>query len=407
MRAYLAFLRRHPGKLALGVALTFFGSFGQTYFIALFGGEIRAQFGLTPGGFGAVYSAATLTSAALMIQAGAMIDRVALRPYIKAIVLGLTAPALLFSFLDTASVIVLFITILLLRLCGQGLMGHTASTIMARDFDRDRGKAISLATLGHSAGEAVFPLIAVALMALWGWRGTWLAVAGVLALVALPLLMRLSNQRPGAVTSVPIAPLASGQTGDWTRRRVLLDPAFYLLLPATLAPPFINTGIFFHQVPLVEAKSWPLALFASAFTTYAVVTVAATLYGGRLVDRTSAGAVLRYALLPLALGLAVLAAMDHPLAAHGYMVLAGMSQGLFYTIATALWAELYGLRHLGAIRALATSMMVISTGLSPALFGWLIDAGVAIDTILTFCALWCMAAIPLVVAALRLVSARS
>lgn len=406
MHDYLTFLTRHPRRLALGFLLTFFGSFGQTFFIALFGGEIRAEFSLTPGSFGAVYSAATLTSAALMIQVGAWIDRAALRIYIAFILSGLAMAALVLGLVPTNSLIVLFGVILLLRLCGQGLLGHTATTVMAREFGRDRGKAISFATLGHSAGEAILPLTAVALMAALGWRGAWTVIGLVVLLAALPLLLRLAG---------PTHDVAAGQRGgvqagsesDWTRRRVLGDPAFYLLLPAMLAPPFINTGIFFHQVPLVEAKGWPLALFASAFTTYAVVTVAATLYGGRLVDRTSAQSVLRYALLPLALGLVLLAGSSHPLTSHGYMILAGMSQGLFYTIATALWAELYGLRYLGAIRALSTSMMVIATGLSPALFGWLIDAGMAMETILALCAGWCAAALPAAFAARRLAAARS
>lgn len=388
-----AFLANNSRPLAAGFLLTFFGSFGQTFFIALFGGHFRAEFGLSAGGFGGVYAVATLASAAAMIYAGQLVDRVPPQVYVAVIVAGLAAAAIALGALPTSSVLFLGLVLFLLRLGGQGLMTHAAMTTMARVFDRSRGQAISFASIGHAAGEAVFPIMAVALIAFVGWRGAWLTIGFLLALLVAPLLTWLAGGAVKAAFARTRTAAARGQAqGDWTRRQVLRDPLFFVLLPATLTPPLINTGVFFHQVPLIEAKGWTLSIFAAAFATYAVSTVAGTLVGGRLVDRASASAVLRFALLPLAAGLLFMAMTDVPAIAHVYMVLAGVSAGIYYTLSTALWAEIYGVTHLGAIRALTAAAMVLSTALSPPVLGWLIDAGISIDAILVGCAAWTLAA---------------
>ncbi|WP_210431119.1 MFS transporter [Iodidimonas gelatinilytica] len=393
---YLQFIYRHPKRLGLGFGLTLFGSFGQTYFISLFGKEFRMAFDLSVAGFGTVYSLATLLSGFSVLYFGALIDRFSLPVYLTGVISAFALATLGLGLLPLRSVIFLFVVIYLLRLCGQGLMTHASSTTMARDFTKDRGKAISFASMGHAAGEAVFPVLAVAMMLALGWRTVWLGV-GLMLLLMLPLLLWLAHSRNSEGAMMDPAGRA-GTAKDWTRSQVLRDPAFYLLLVAMVAPPFINTGFFFHQVPLVEAKDWTRPLFASAFGSYAVATVVGILVAGRLVDRLGARRVLIFAMLPYALGLVLAGSFDQPVVAHFFMAMAGISTGLFYPCATAVWAELYGLRHLGAIRALTSGMMVFSTSLAPALMGWLLDGGVGFSALFFGCALWAVLTVPAVLA---------
>lgn len=388
------FIRRHPRRLALGFGLTFFASFGQTYFIALFGGELRAFFDLGVAGFGAIYSAATLASGLLILYLGGLIDRLPLPLYAGAATIVLAAAAAALALAPIASPVFLFAILLLLRLCGQGLLSHASATTMAREFTRDRGKALTFSALGHAGGEAVFPVTAVLLMAALGWKGTWLMIALLLLGVALPLFLWLARARhaPPPSRGEPLQTPPGG--ADWSRRAVLRDPVFYLLAPAVMTPAVINTGVFFHQVTLVEAKGWPVPLFASAFTVYALATVVAILVGGRQIDRIGASGVLRVSLLPLGAGLALLGLVDAPWAAYGFMTLSGLTTGVFFTSSTAIWAETYGVTHLGAIRAVASAMMVFATAAAPALFGWLLDAGLGFDRLLGLCAGWTALVIP-------------
>ena len=402
---FLRFLRHDPRFLAFGFLLAFFASFGQTFFIALFSAELRAAFGLSHGGFGTVYSLATLTSAGLMVWAGRMIDHCDLRLYAGVICAGMALACLVIANVPTTHVAFLYVAILLLRFTGQGLMSHAASTAMARYFEATRGRALALSALGATAGEAILPVVTVAAIAAFGWRSAYGFYGLLLAVGLVPLMLWLLHGH-GARHSAFLKRLESGDTTEsptrhWTRAQVRRDPFFYLVLPLMLAQSFIVTGVFFHQVHLVESKGWTMALFAGAFTVYAGFVLVALAVVGPLVDRFGAARLLPLVKLPLAAGLLVLATQSAPWTAFLYMSLAGLTAGAFGVFNGAFWAESYGLRHLGAIRALVTALMVLGSAGSPAIMGWLIDAGVSMERIALACFGYLALASVLAVVALR------
>ncbi|MDX1655102.1 MAG: MFS transporter [Candidatus Competibacteraceae bacterium] len=400
MNGYLSFILAHRRFLAFGLLMTFFSSFGQTFFIALFGAKIRADFQLSHGGFGTIYSLATLTSAACLIWLGRRIDDLDLRLFSSLVCLGLAAGCLTMAV--AGHPLLLFAALLLLRLMGQGLLSHTAATSMGRYFDRQRGKAIGIASLGHAGGEALLPLPAVLLMGALGWRQSWLLTGIVLALGLVPLVLWLlkgHGERHRRLLEEQGTGDDTGRTRTrrhWTRREVLGDRWFYRVLPAVLASPLIMTGLFFHQAHLAEVKGWSLTWVATCFVGFAVSSVGGSLVGGVLVDRLGAVRLLPVYLLPLACALVLLALLDHPGAALGYLALAGLSAGLNFSVSGSLWAEAYGVLHLGAIRALLAALMVFSTALSPVVLGALIDLGVSMEAIAGLCLTYVALAITLV-----------
>jgi MFS family permease len=407
VRATARFVREHRRFLAFGFALTFFSSFGQTFFVSLFGGEWRAQLGLTNGGFGLLYSLATLGSGLTLVWVGRLIDRADLRTFTACVCVGLVGASALVA--RTASVAMLAGGLYLLRLTGQGLLGHTAMTSMGRYFDRDRGKAVSLATIGLPAGQALLPPLAVLAMGRFGWRATWDGIAIGLALVLVPaMLWMLRGQverhrrweeevaseaaaageaatageadraRDGGAAGAPARPVA---VRSMTRGEVVRDTRFWRVLPACVACAFLLTGFLFHQVHLVEEKGWTLARYAAGFPVFAVAQTLGTLATGFLVDRRGAVRLLPFFLVPIAGGLAVLALSDAWGACLVYFVLAGTSAGASIAVGGALWAELFGTVHLGAIRALVSALFVGSTAVAPVAMGALIDRGVTMEAI--------------------------
>ena len=325
---YLTFIQENRRFLAFGLLMAWVSGFGQTYFIAMFSGEIRTEFGLTHGGFGSLYAAATLVSGFCMIWIGRKIDQADLRLYATLVCIGLIFGCLFMSVVP--SVILLYASIFVMRLTGQGLMSHTAVTSMARYFEGERGKAVSIATLGFPAGAAVFPLMGVVLIRTLGWRGTWAAIAALLAVTLIPLVLwllkghgerhhRLLERTAGKETPDGVT------TRQWTRREVLRDSRFYLILPAVVAPSFIMTGFFFHQVHLVEAKAWSMTWFAACYLGFSAATVAASLISGPLIDRIGAWHLLPFVLPPLALALWILAASDAPIVALLFLTTSGMA----------------------------------------------------------------------------------
>jgi MFS family permease len=390
--------------LAAGWLLALSSGFGQTFFISIFAGHLQRELGLTAGGFGAIYSAATLASAGVLMVAGRVADRPRLRGLAVGILVGLAVMAAGVSLVGHA--LLLAPLLFGLRFFGQGMLGHVAMTGMARWFPTARGKAVSVAALGFPSAEAVLPMVTVVLIGWIGWRETWLAGTGFLLLVSIPAILLLLAREPQE------APAPAAPRGDeppvpvarqWTRAEVLRDRLFYALQPGVMAPPFVLTGIFFSQVRLVEAKGWDIAHFAAAFPVYAGMTVVSSLIAGVVVDRWGARRVLPGYLVPLALSTLLFSVTRAPALLPVAMGLAGITAGAANTLLGALWAELYGTRHLGAIRGLATSGLVFASALSPALVGLLADAGIGIETVLLGLAVYVFAAAAMMTAvALRM-----
>jgi len=380
---YFGFIYSNCRFLSYGLLMAFGSSFGQTYFISLFGAEIRSEYGLTHGGFGSLYSVATMCSAVTLVWLGRKVDTLDLRIFSLACTLGLGAAALAMAF--SFNIYTLLITLFLLRLNGQGLMTHAAMTSMARYFDKARGRALSIASLGFPTGEGVLPIVAVSLVAFTSWREAWMIIAGVLILVITPSIQALltnHGERDKALkVRVTERLKVNAGKGDWSRRQILRDIRFYIILPAVLAPSFISTGLFFHQVHIITVKGWSLSWFATCFVAFAICQLTSSIIIGPLVDRHGAKRLLPFFLLPSILALGVLTTGNSSAIALLFMMLLGLTSGASSTISGALWAEIYGITHLGAIRAMAMALMVLASALSPAILGLFIDIGTSVDAL--------------------------
>lgn len=402
LRRYLAFAAGQPRLLAFGFVGALSSSFGQTYFIGIFGPAIQADLGLSHTAWGAIYMAGTLLSALVLPWTGRLIDDLDLRVYTVLVCLfgaaACTAAAL------ATGVASLVLAIFALRQAGQGLMSHTAITSVARYFETGRGRAIAVASLGFSVGEAVLPVGAVLVISSLGWR-TGYAIAGatltlVLIPVALWLLAGHGERHRGHAASLLAAAGSGRGEGDWTRAQVLRDRRFYLLLPGLLAPSVIQTAMFFHHLNLADAKGWSHAWITGSYAIYALAGVVVSLVSGMLIDRYEARSVVRTMLVPLALALVVVAGFDDRWTAWLYLALLGVNTGIAHTGIAALWAELYGVSHLGAIRSLATSCSVLGSALGPVIVGTAMDRGATIEAVCIAFAVFCVVASGALVAAL-------
>jgi MFS family permease len=397
-KAEPGFLRENARWLLAGLLLTLASSFGQTFFISIFSGEIRAAYNLSHGDFGGIYMAGTLASAAAMLLAGRIADVWTPRRAGMVVLAGLAATCAL-TVIST-SAFFLFVIIFGLRFFGQGMCVHVAMTAMGRWYSRQRGRAVAIAGLGHQIGQATLPPLAVALTLAIGWRETWLISAGALLVLAMPALYLLL-----AVDRVPTSDRQTGvdvpEIDQWTRSQVLRDPVFWAINLGFLAPPFMGTAIYFHQVHIVETKGWQLVWFVSAYPLHAGMTVIASLVAGWITDRWSSARLLPAFPLPLAAALVVLATVDSWIAIPVFMILMGINSGVMVTLLGALWPEIYGIRHLGAVRSLVFAVIVFASALGPGIVGWLIDWSVSVTTQIYVMAAYCLAATPVMALAAR------
>ncbi len=388
------FMVSSPRFLAFGFLAAFFSSFGQTYFISLSGADIREAFDLSHGDFGMIYSAATLTSAMLLVWAGRKIDDFDLRLYTVLVCVGLALACLGMSIV--ASAFWLYPILFGLRFCGQGLLSHISATTMARYYDANRGKAISIAAMGYPVGEALLPIMVVTVIAVLGWRQMWGGIGIFLALSMVPTLLWLlkghGERHRKLEENTRNAASQSNDIQSWSRRHVLRDPRFYILLPSILAASFLVTGFFFHQVHLVHSKGWSMTMFAGAFVVYAAAQLTTSLLAGVLVDKFGAVKLIRVYLFPMAFALLLLAGFDEVWTMIAIMAFLGATAGMGQVVNSAVWAEIYGITHIGAIKALGTALGVLSSALSPPIMGWAIDRGVSMEAIALYGVVYIFAA---------------
>ena len=381
--AYAKFAAANRRLVGFGFLVAFTSSFGQTYFIGIFGPAIQSEFGLSHTAWGTIYMLGTLASALLLPWTGKQIDRLDLRVY-TALVGALAVAACLTTAL-TVNAVMLVLAIFLLRQSGQGLMSHVGITSMARYFDAGRGRAIAIATMGFAAGEAFLPFVAVLMIAALGWRWSYATTGFTLALVLVPAALWLLKghlARHRAYLAELATPRASERAParSWTRAEMLRDPRFYLLMPGIMAPAVVLTAMFFHHLNLADAKDWSHAWITGSYLIYALAVVATSLAVGPAIDRLGAARLVPYMLVPMIAAMVIVAQFDHRWIAWPYLFLIGVSTGIAHTGVSAMWAEIYGAAHLGAIRSLASAIGVLASALGPVSLGALMDVGISIET---------------------------
>lgn len=375
--SYIHFIIQNARWLLAGFLLCLTSSYGQTFFISVFAGEIRAEFGLSHTAWGWIYAIGTMVSAATMVWAGTLTDRFRVRQLAPVVLVGLALACLSMSFVPNAMALVG--VIFALRLFGQGMSGHIAMVAMARWFHATRGRALSVASLGFAVGNAIYPLIFVALMAYFSWRELWVLAAG-LAVFLIPMIMWLlrTERTPQSISK---SHASLGMNGvHWTRHRMLKHWLFWMAIPLIVGPPAWATALFFQQVPLVEAKGWALLDFVALFPILTLGSVTFNVAAGAAVDKWGAGRLLPFMIVPFAVSFMMIAASDTLLMAGVAMVFLGMGMGSQGTIVGAFWAEHYGTQFIGSIKAAAMAIVVLGSAIGPAVSGSMLDAGITFDT---------------------------
>ncbi len=366
--------------IIFGFIFTFFSSFGQSFFLGLFNSSIRDTLSITQGQFGSIYASATLLSSFLLIWVGKKIDDINIFKFAFFVTLLLSFSCFFFS--KISSIIFLFIAIFLMRFSGQGMMSHTATTTISRYFSKSRGKALSTSWFGLSTAEFILPVLIVYLLTITTWQTIWISIS-VLVLIFLPitsfLLIKNLNfeSREELTKDDPI----EKNIRQWKRIEVLKDYRFYIICLNMLAMPWIATGVFVYQSFITESKEWGAFIIAQSFMVYSIFSVATLILSGFLIDKFTSRKLLIYMNIPLLLSTLVLMFFDITVSAFVFLGLIGISNGLANVLGSSTWAEIYGVKHIGSIKALTTALMVFSTAFGTALFGVLIDNGFSIEQI--------------------------
>ncbi|MFL9503772.1 MFS transporter [Rhodopseudomonas palustris] len=373
---FLAFLRANAPFLLAGFLLSLLSSFGLTYFLSPFGAEIRSEYGLSHGSWATLYAGSTVAGAIAMVWAGPLLDRFRVRTIGVVSLLGLAGASALMAV--NASVVTLPVVIFLLRFLGQGMVVQAAGVAMSRWFVGSRGRALAIAALGFSVGEIVLPLAFTAAKAVVPWRWLFVLAAGLI-LISLPVLLRLLRLERTPQQMATGEDSAGLAARHWTRAEALHHGLVWCVLPALMVPSMFITVVFFHQAHLAEVKGWSHLGLLTVLPFYTLAAVVGMFATGVALDRIGTRPMMPLYLLPLAAFLLLFPQVQSLFWAGPVLALMGLTAGAQATVLMAFWAEIYGTRNLGAIRALTGAIMVFGTAVGPMLAGELIDRGVEID----------------------------
>ena len=374
---YFEFIRSNIAWLLAGFILALNSSFGQTFFISIFAGKIQAYFNLSHGDWGLIYMIGTLASAAVMIWAGTSSDIFRARSIGVFVLVGLSLSTLLMA-LNPAVWLLPFI-VFLLRFLGQGMLPHISSVSMSRWFVSQRGKALAISNTGYALGEALLPVLFTVLMLSYHWQHLWI-FASVFCFLMVPLIwVLLKNERTPQSLAKEVT--AFGMLGkSWSRKEVIRHPLFWFMLPALIGPSACTTSFFFQQVYFAEIKGWTHLQLVALFPIYTLVAIIFNLVSGWALDKFGLDRIIPFYQIPLVFAFILFYFVSTQLGLALGLCFLAISAGANSTLPTAFWAEYYGTKFLGTIKALGTAIMVLGSAIGPGVTGYLIDWGFGIET---------------------------
>ena len=285
-----------------------------------------------------------------------------------------------------------------MRLSGQGLMSHASTTTISRFFERSRGKALSTIWFGLSTAEFILPVSITYFFVTYSWRTVWQGIA-ILIILFLPfvILNTIKSINLDSREADNSPNLKKIKIKSWRRRDVIKDYRFYIVSLNMLAMPWMATGIFVYQSFISDSKMWNIYTIPKAFMAYSIASILTLFFSGFLVDRFTSRKLIPIMNIPLLLSMFILFYSQHEISAYIFLGLVGISNGLGNILGSSTWAEIYGVKYIGSIKALTTAFMVFSTAFGTAVFGILIDNGFTVENIALICSIYIIFSISLVV----------
>ncbi len=311
-----------------------------------------------------------------MPAVGWVIDNLPLRPLVLWGVLLQSLNFAAFALMDS-HVAVYYLLCVALMITGTGASLLTLAKIVQQWFDASLGKGLGILFAATAVGAVVHPPWVGYVLARWGWREAFVAMA-LMSLVlggaaALLLIRERWPERERGLTT------KTGQQGAGSMLTFLQNRTWWSLAWWNLFFGFAIGAILMHFAALLQGRGLSLAQAASMLSLIGVGGFAGNLLAGWLIDRFPATWLARgFVLAPL--GAVVLLYFGHGVAAAA---VAALMFGLFSSGDHALGAflarryfpsEAYG-------QASATQLMAASLGggVSPWISGLVYDATQSYD----------------------------
>lgn len=359
----------------------------QSFTVSLFIDSFIADFNLDRTTVSTLYSLGTLVAAFSLTWIGRQIDRYGNRRMGVFIAAFFVVTLLLFSLINGP--LMLLIGFVALRGSGQGSLWLVNNTAIANWFMRYRGRVTSLTLVSFALFQSVYVPWLGRLLETTDWRQVYVMLAGVVAVVTIPITLLLMRNRPedyglqpdGAFFNVKHkakpdqkeTEAVAVNEDNWSLHEVMRLPLFWIFLCGRILSPAWGTGLIFHQISIFETLGHTGTTAADTYAVFALLSAATSLISGILIDRVRPGRAMSLQLSGLILAMFMAMVMTEVWMLLIYALGFGFVMGIAGVFDGAVWANLFGRKHQGAIRGFVTTSIVAGTAIGPVLFGLSFD----------------------------------
>lgn len=344
---------------------------GQSFVTSLFVDTYIQEFDLSRTAVSTLYGLGTFIAALSLTWFGRKVDHYGNRitgTIISVLFVGVVAGM---SFIHSAFTLLLgFIAI---RALGYGAIPLVNSTAIAQWFWRRRGRMMSLMLVIFSLFQAAAVPVLQNLIESQGWREVWILMAVGVAVTFVPLAWLLMRNTPEEFGLVPDGLALKYQTlvdeDNWTLDEARQTWIFWIFLAGRMISPAWGTGLIIHQMSIFAAVGHDSATTAQTYGLLALISAGVALLSGTLVDRILPGRVLGFQLVALIASMSLAMVMRETWMLFLYAVAFGYVIGNGAVFDGAVWTNLFGRRHQGAIRGFVATGTIAGTSIGPILFG--------------------------------------
>jgi len=260
--------------------------------------------------------------------------------------------------------------------------------VVSKWFDRKRGRALSIATMGISAGGVIVVPLAGFFIGLYGWRGAWAVFGVIMLLTVLPLGYFFMRRQPEDMGLLPDGDAAGGPAqqavkkgrllsvrGSYTRKQAVRTRAFWVFAAAQALTGLVFVSVLIHQVAYVQDKGFSLGEAAAVGALVATFAGISKIPVGFLADRFPARYLIAgsFLLSGSALWLLITATSASGPIIYVYSVLYGLGVGAGPVLNTTAWAGYFGRKNLGGILGISTPLTQWTGGIGPVFAGFMFD----------------------------------
>jgi MFS family permease len=373
---------RNPGWLV--VLAAYFGvmvSFGSllVFTFSIFLKPLSGAFGWSRESISAAFGFAALTVAVCSPPLGHLLDRFGPRRVILPCmaVFGIGFASLGFL---TPSLFHLYAVFVLLGIVGNGTTQMGYSRAVSTWFDRRRGLALALVMAGVGTGAMVFPPMAQALIAGYGWRAAYLVLGSLILILGLPLTALFVRERPrGGEGGILKHPALEGATvAQGVRSRV-----FWILIGTLFLSSISVNGAIAHLSPLLTDRGVAARNAALAASLLGLASFCGRLITGFLLDRFFGPRVGFFLYVAAAAGILLLATAGAALPGMAAAALIGLGVGAEADLTPYLLTRYFGLRAFSTLYGFTWTAYAIAGAIGPVWMGKAFDATGSYASLLT------------------------